>query len=158
MTKTIQTVPITGFQVVEYNTARFLFYTLGFGLRRDGDNLMAYKESERSYVPKETELALTASLYVDEGFYEGCLRRTDEGEFKILGLNKHWEEMVDGQAFLGAIVDKVAPDFKPEQCPAIGRGRRQRHFQAEWAKALVGIELYGLHFGTLDIEGCIELT
>ena len=144
--------PLTGHQVIEHNTVRRLAYLLNMGQRREGDRLLLfadqgedgtfyvnppvkdYDRHSEGYSNRTPEPALLVSLYVDEGYYNGCL----VGE-TVERMNKPWFEMVDSEEFLRACVTLLAPDFKAEPSPFVGAGSSQRHYRAQWVKVLSGL-------------------
>ncbi len=133
-------VPLDNFSVVEYNTARKVFYELSMSCRREGDRLLVFSDRGNSgtsfYADKSMkEDDAIARLYIDEGYYSECLIGS-----KTEHCNQPWTELLDGQAFLGAIVRKLVPDFKPEGCNFMGHGRTQGHYIAQWNKALKDVE------------------
>ena len=142
-------IPLDNFSVVEYNTARRVFFELKMGLRREGDKLLVFSDFGHNGVSFYADNSMhaddaIASLYVDEGHYSECLI-----DSKTEHYNQPWTELVDGQAFLAAIVRKLVPDFKPENCTFAGHGRTQRHYIEQWNKALKDVEHDRIEFITM---------
>ena len=121
--------------VIEYGLAREVLYRLGYGAVRDGDYLKVYGKRENGslYVNESgrDECKLIMSIYVDEGYQEGCLMSGGK-----VGRNKMWMEMCSMNNLLRLIVDRLDPEREIESSPFIGRGFTARHYHEQYVSVI----------------------
>ena len=127
--------------VISYNYVRYLCATLGFGLRRDDDYLLVYREPESGlYVKKDTTQEPIGEIYIDEGYfsdamYEGFEYKKDK--FIKLPNSRSWEEYVDATSFMRVLCAALAPDHEFDYSPYHGRGKTKRFMQDQYAIVLL---------------------
>jgi len=116
-----------GGQVVSYDQARAVLFSLGCGARRDGDYLVVLAERTTTtlYVGKVEDEKPLGRLYIDEGHYSSA----QELGGTVASMSTPWREYVDFGDLAYVVLRKLDPE-KAKEChsgDALGRGRRQRH-------------------------------
>ena len=135
--------------VISYNYVRYLCSVLGFGMRRDGDDLWVYPAMEgfSYYVKKDTSQEAIGRLYVDEGSYSDAMYEgfsyDKESKYCRLPSSRMWEEVVDATDFMSIICRHLNPDHKFEGSPYMGSGKSKRFMQSQYAVAMLEIQNTG---------------
>ena len=129
--------------VISYNYTRFLFASLKFGMRRDGDYFFIYKnrpETGGFYVRPNTEEKPLGRLYVDEGYYSDAIYEgfnyNSENTFFRLPNSRGWEEVCDATNFMSIICKAFDPNRKFKHPPYMGEGKNKRFMQSQYATAI----------------------
>ena len=123
--------------ICDYNLARRIILTLGYGANREGDKLTVYSvpgSFRGLYVrdpDNKEDCKRVSTIFIDEGFQPDTLR--SDG---TVGVNYAWAEYCDMNTVLRMIINKLNTDYTLRPSPYIGRGASARFYHEQYIAAL----------------------
>lgn len=125
-------------QVTSVTEFRKVALLMGWSLNRKDDcTMLVWMEPGKYGLSHQADqdVEKAVAIPVDEGLYS----RANNGTENQYTNSVPWMEYVFTDDVLRILVEFLDPEFKPERCDYIGRGRTQAHYQKQYSRRLIEI-------------------